>query len=121
MNIYQKTIVTACLCLAALSIQAQTQVIAHRGYWKAEGSAQNSLASLRKAAEAKVYGAEFDVQMTADGIVVVNHDNTIGSTAISRATYEQIKDSKLKKRGDVAYFASLFRGRTQTERPAAYS
>lgn len=34
--------------------------------------------------------------MTADGIVVVNHDNTIGSTAISRATYEQIKDSKLK-------------------------
>jgi len=54
------------------------------------------LASLRKAAEAKVYGAEFDVQMTADGIVVVNHDNTIGSTAISRATYEQIKDSKLK-------------------------
>ena len=96
MNIYQKTIVTACLCLAALSIQAQTQVIAHRGYWKAEGSAQNSLASLRKAAEAKVYGAEFDVQMTADGIVVVNHDNTIGSTAISRATYEQIKDSKLK-------------------------
>lgn len=96
MNIYQKTIAIACLCLAALSIQAQTQVIAHRGYWKAEGSAQNSLASLRKAAEAKVYGAEFDVQMTADGIVVVNHDNTIGSTAISRATYEQIKDSKLK-------------------------
>ena len=77
MNIYQKTIATACLCLAALSIQAQTQVIAHRGYWKAEGSAQNSLASLRKAAEAKVYGSEFDVQMTADGIVVVNHDNTI--------------------------------------------
>ena len=31
MNIYQKTIATACLCLAALSIQAQTQVIAHRG------------------------------------------------------------------------------------------
>ena len=96
MNIYQKTIATACLCLAALSIQAQTQVIAHRGYWKAEGSAQNSLASLRKAAEAKVYGSEFDVQMTADGIVVVNHDNTIGSTTISRATYEQIKESKLK-------------------------
>ena len=50
----------------------------------------------KKAAEAKVYGSEFDVQMTADGIVVVNHDNTIGSTAISRATYEQIKESKLK-------------------------
>ena len=27
MNIYQKTIATACLCLAALSIQAQTQVL----------------------------------------------------------------------------------------------
>ena len=121
MNIYQKTIAAACLCLAALSIQAQTQVIAHRGYWKAEGSAQNSLASLRKAAEAKVYGAEFDVQMTADGIVVVNHDNTIGSTSHIPGYLRANQRQQTQKRGDVAYFASLFRGRTQTERPAAYS
>ena len=93
MNIYQKTIATACLCLAALSIQAQTQVIAHRGYWKAEGSAQNSLASLRKAAEAKVYGSEFDVQMTADGIVVVNHDNKI-------VDYDILEALQMKKQFD---------------------
>ena len=119
MNIYQKTIATACLCLAALSIQAQTQVIAHRGYWKAEGSAQNSLASLRKAAEAKVYGSEFDVQMTADGIVVVNHDNTIDSHIPGYLRANQREQTQ--KRGDVTHFASLFRGRTQAERPAAYS
>ena len=101
MNIYQKTIATACLCLAALSIQAQTQVIAHRGYWKAEGSAQNSLASLRKAAEAKVYGSEFDVQIP--GYLRAN------------------QREQTQKRGDVTHFASLFRGRTQAERPAAYS
>ena len=42
MNIYQKTIATASLCLASLSIQAQTQDIAQRGYCKPEGSALNS-------------------------------------------------------------------------------
>ena len=58
----------ACACaLFALAGQAQTQVIAHRGFWKTEGSAQNSITALKKAAEAKVYGSEFDVQLTADG------------------------------------------------------
>ena len=42
--------------LACLAAQAQTQVVAHRGYWNTEGSAQNSLSALMKAAEARVYG-----------------------------------------------------------------
>ena len=62
-------VLVACI----LSIQAQTQVIAHRGFWKTEGSAQNSITALEKAADAKLYGSEFDVLMTADGKIVVNH------------------------------------------------
>lgn len=30
-----------------------------------------------EAAEAGVYGSEFDVQLTADGVVVVNHDDVV--------------------------------------------
>ena len=38
---------------------------------------QNSIVSLTKAAEAKVYGSEFDVQLTKDKEIVVNHDDSI--------------------------------------------
>ena len=55
-------------------LQAQTQMIAHRGFWKTEGSAQNSLASLMKANEVKAYGSEMDIYLSSDGIPVVNHD-----------------------------------------------
>ena len=58
-----------------MGLQAQTQVIAHRGFWKTEGSAQNSITALEKAAEEKLYGSEFDVQVTLDGKLIVNHDS----------------------------------------------
>lgn len=52
---------------------AGTRVIAHRGYWDTEGSAQNSLAALRAAQAIGVYGSEFDVNMTADDRLIVVH------------------------------------------------
>lgn len=83
------------ICVIAINIQAQTKIIAHRGYWKCEGSAQNSIASLQKAAEAKLYGSEFDVQLTKDKNVVVNHDDSIHGMRISDVNYYEIKDIKL--------------------------
>ena len=83
-------------CMAMPHLQAQTKVIAHRGFWNTEGSAQNSLTSLRKAAEARLYGSEFDVQMTADSIIVVNHDNAIGGYIIEKTPYSKIKSLKIK-------------------------
>lgn len=77
-------------------ISAQTRVIAHRGYWTAEGSAQNSIASLKDAHKIGVYGSEFDVHITKDGVVVVNHDDDINKIKIEDANYAQIKDAKLK-------------------------
>ena len=85
-------VLVACI----LSIQAQTQVIAHRGFWKTEGSAQNSITALEKAADAKLYGSEFDVLMTADGKIVVNHDNTIEGMAIPETPYKKLKNLKIK-------------------------
>ncbi len=90
-----RLIVAIALCMAVLGAEAQTRIIAHRGYWKSEGSAQNSITSLKRAAEARVYGSEFDVQLTKDQNVVVNHDDTIKGLMISDVTYAELKDIKL--------------------------
>jgi len=74
---------------------AQTKVIAHRGYWTCEGSAQNSIAALKKAQELGVYGSEFDVWMTSDGVLVVNHDADIEGMRIEDTPYERLKDIRL--------------------------
>ena len=59
--------------LGILNISAQ-EIIAHRGYWKIDGSAQNSIAALVKADEINVYGSEVDIWLSSDGVPVVNHD-----------------------------------------------
>ncbi len=64
------TIAAATIATAA----AQPKVIAHRGFWDAPGSAQNSLRALAKADSIGCWGSEFDVWMTADDKLVVNHD-----------------------------------------------
>lgn len=84
------------LWTCAVRGQAQTQVIAHRGFWKSEGSAQNSIMALEKAAEADLYGTEFDVLMTLDGRMVVNHDNSIGGMVIAEMPFKKLKNLTIK-------------------------
>lgn len=43
-----------------------------------------------------MYGSEFDVQLTADGVVVVNHDDVIEGLTIGETAYSKLKDLKLK-------------------------
>jgi len=93
----KRTLISALALVACIiGIQAQTQVIAHRGFWKAEGSAQNSITALEKAAEAQLYGSEFDVLMTADGKIVVNHDNSIEGMVIAETPYKKLKNLRIK-------------------------
>lgn len=73
--------------VAAGTLHSQTtQVIAHRGFWKTEGSAQNSLASLTKADSIHCYGSELDVWLTADDHLVVNHDDQFKGVIPQEAT-----------------------------------
>jgi len=74
---------------------AQTKVIAHRGYWTIEGTTENSIAALIKAQELGIYGSEFDVWMTSDGVLIVNHDATIEGMRIDETPYERLKDIRL--------------------------
>jgi len=83
------------LMLMASSAIAQVKVIAHRGYWNSPGAAQNTLASMRNAQEAGAWGSEFDVHITTDGEVVVNHDDDIHGIIIEDAKYADIKNMQL--------------------------
>lgn len=93
----KKTLISALALVACIiGIQAQTQVIAHRGFWKTEGSAQNSIAALKKAAEERLYGSEFDVQVTLDGKLIVNHDAKFQGFVIAETPFKELKKIKLK-------------------------
>ena len=81
---------------AALVISCQprefnkNKVIAHRGAWKTNELPQNSIASLEKAIELGCEGSEFDVWMTADSILVVNHDADFQGLPIETTTYNEL-------------------------------
>lgn len=96
MQTLKKLIISSLFLTISQFIFAQSAVIAHRGFWDCEGSAQNSITSLQKAAEAEVYGSEFDVWLTKDGVAVVNHDASINGIVIEFANYKDIKKQKLK-------------------------
>ena len=88
------------LCAVALvccmiGLQAQTQIIAHRGFWKTEGSAQNSITALEKANQGKFYGSEFDVQVTLDGKLIVNHDSKFQGFVIAETPFSKLKKIRL--------------------------
>ncbi|MCR6508733.1 glycerophosphodiester phosphodiesterase [Bacteroides sp. KH569_7] len=85
MNLKKLFFVSALLFAACGTIQAQ-EVIAHRGFWTISGSAQNSLAALVKADSIHCYGSEFDVWLTTDNQLVVNHDATFKGVTMQDAT-----------------------------------
>lgn len=63
------------LCLATGAAMAKgPQIVAHRGYWTAVGSYENTISALRNAAELGAWGSEFDVWIAADSVPVVYHD-----------------------------------------------
>lgn len=92
--------------LAAAMMTAQTvscapqkiAIAAHRGFWDCEeaGYAENSIKSLEIAQRNKLWGSEFDVQMTSDLVLMVYHDVEIEGKRISEHKYADFKDYRLK-------------------------
>ena len=81
-----------------LSAQKKVQITAHRGYWKSEKTkdAENSIASLKLAQKEKLWGSEFDVHLTADNVIVVNHNGDIEGIKIHENPFSAFKDIRLK-------------------------
>ena len=77
-----------------IGLQAQTKIIAHRGAWKNTKVPQNSIASLKAAIDQKAWGSEFDVHLTKDDILVVNHDHDFQGLHIEELTYKELLAKK---------------------------
>ena len=83
----------------------EKRAFAHRGLYELDQSVpENSLTAFRRAAEAG-YGAELDVQMTKDGVVMVMHDNDLKracgvDAGICDMTLEELKELRLFGTGE---------------------
>ncbi|MCI1640520.1 MAG: DUF5110 domain-containing protein [Bacteroidales bacterium] len=73
-------------------------IASHRGFWNCDAAqhAQNTIASLRLAQENKFWGSEFDVHLTSDDVIIVNHDDDIQGTPIWTNTYAVLHEKTLK-------------------------
>lgn len=74
----------------------QNKVIAHRGAWKTSDTPENSIASLKEAVKLGCYGSEFDVHLSADSVVFVNHDPTIQGVSLEKSDAKTLAKIRLK-------------------------
>lgn len=82
--------------LSTVVMKAQTQIIAHRGFFQAQPpTTENSVKSLENAQKLKIYGSEFDVRTTKDGVLVINHDEHHGEMEISETPLKELEAVKL--------------------------
>lgn len=71
------------------------KVIAHRGAFKNTGVPQNSIASLQEAIKLGCGGSEFDIHMTSDEVIVINHDHDFLGVPIETSTYATLLQKTL--------------------------
>lgn len=85
-----------------------TRVIGHRG---ACGYApENTIASLEKAAELGVGWVEFDAKLTADGVPIVFHDDTLERTTDGHGAIAEHEFDAIRELDAGAWFAAEFAG-----------
>ena len=74
---------------------AANPVVAHRGAFKKNSLPENSIASLKEAIRLGCTGSEFDVRMTADDSLIINHDPHFNKLEIEKTTYLELTQFKL--------------------------
>jgi glycerophosphoryl diester phosphodiesterase len=83
-------------------------VTGHRG---AKGHApENTMASMKKAAELGARWIEFDVKLTADNQVVVMHDDTVNRTTDGKGAVASMTLAELRKLDAGRWFSADFTG-----------
>ena len=96
----KKLLYALALSLTCVMATAEVpQVVAHRGYHKAPGSAQNSIRSLVKADSVGCEKSEFGVWISADNVLYVNHNPDINGVVIE-TSHSTALDSQMLKNGE---------------------
>lgn len=106
-----KTLVIVAITVAAVAVsiavimgknEQKTGIVAHRGFWNCEsaGYTQNSIASLKCAQDAGVWGSEFDVFLTSDDHLVVVHDAITQGYEIEATPYDTIRTKIVLPNGE---------------------
>jgi glycerophosphoryl diester phosphodiesterase len=79
-------------CSSSKSLQKEpvrfspNTVVAHRGAFKKNKFPENSIAALQEAIRLQCTGSEFDVRMTADDSLIINHDPAYHALDIEKST-----------------------------------
>ena len=74
---------------------AANPVIAHRGAWKKNNLPENSIAALRNAIQLNCTGSEFDIWMTVDDSLVINHDPHYNKLPVEKTGYTELSAARL--------------------------
>lgn len=74
---------------------AKNPVVAHRGAFLKNKFPENSIASLREAIRLGCTGSEFDVRMTVDDSLVINHDPAFQKMVIDKTSFAQLRTQHL--------------------------
>ena len=73
-----------------IAYKPANHIVAHRGAFKKNGFPENSIASLKEAIRLGCAGSEFDVRMSADDSLVINHDPTHNKLEIEKTNYADL-------------------------------
>lgn len=92
-----------------LSAMAQSKIVAHRGTFKNTGAPENSIASLKHSFDLKVTGSEFDINMTKDGVLIINHDTDYYGKIIEEHTYAELNEKKLSNGEDLPLLDDFYK------------
>ncbi len=84
-----------CGAAALTAAAGRPQIVAHRGYWNAPGSAQNSIRALIKADSIGVDAVELDVWISADSVLYVNHDPDFKGVNIEKSDSKTLSQLRL--------------------------
>jgi glycerophosphoryl diester phosphodiesterase len=84
------------------------KVLAHRGGGKL--APENTLAAMRCGFEHGFRAVEFDVMLTADGVPILMHDDTLGRTVPGSGSIADISAAELTRRDAGAWFGAQFAG-----------
>ncbi|MFD2524686.1 glycerophosphodiester phosphodiesterase family protein [Flavihumibacter stibioxidans] len=71
-------------------------VVAHRGAWKHSGMPENSIGALKHAVKLGCAGSEFDVQMTSDDSLIINHDASYKGKNIESNSFSELAKTNLE-------------------------